>query len=154
MYGATDATYNKLGTWEPVRKQSNNCLITCHIKETQIKNQFDCWCIKSKKILVTMAYLPKGCAIILFIFNWFYFWKLQCLFPCNSAMLGGSPYKQPSHSRGCYLPINYRAALSHTGWALDQTLSEPLALQWGQTHWAVAAASREHRWHHYPYRLA
>ena len=97
MVRATDATYDKIGTWEPARKQSNNCLITCHIKETQIKNQFDSWCIKSKKILATMAYLPKGCAIILFIFNWFYFWKLQCLFPCNSAMLGGSLYKQFSH---------------------------------------------------------
>ena len=67
-----------------------------------------------------MAYLPKGYAIILFILNWFYFWKLQYLFPCNSAMLGGSPYKQPSHSRGGYLPINYRAALSHTRWPLTK----------------------------------
>ena len=55
-------------------------------------------------------------------FNWFYFWKLHCLFPCKHGHAGWIPLQATFP-----LPLvvisqsTDRAALSHTGWALDQT---------------------------------
>ena len=76
--------------------------------------------VLSKKNINHHGIFTKRLCNYLVHFQFILLLKASMLFPCNSTMLGGSPYKQPSHSCGGYLPIIYRAALSHTGWPLTK----------------------------------
>ena len=107
-----------------------------HVNNNCYSNKAHNWILRKilgvlshKKILVTTAYLPKGCAIILFILVDFTFESSIACFHVNTAMLGGSPYKQPPHSPWWLSPYQLIEQPCHTlGGPLTKPLSEPLAL--------------------------